>query len=120
MKELVPVKSARVVEFLDGLNIGPRDKAKFKIEGGVISAHVKRANGRVQSASEMLGGRFRRLTDCKGGELCISERRKLVAQLDKERLPQTAIADLIGVSQATVSNDLRAIKAQKRERAHRA
>ena len=93
--------------FLKDLQIGPHDDAKLRIRAGVVSAHVKRADGRVQSATTMLNGQFRRLTAFDPSGLSRTARRKVVRQLRKEGLRQTAIADLLGVSQATVSLDLR-------------
>ncbi|TGR36453.1 hypothetical protein, partial [Mesorhizobium sp. M1C.F.Ca.ET.195.01.1.1] len=51
-----------VSTLLEDLNIGRRDSVKLTIQAGFATAHVKRANGRVQSASMMLDGQFRQMT----------------------------------------------------------
>jgi DNA-binding NarL/FixJ family response regulator len=107
MSAVVKFEPAQVIAFLEDLKIGTRDDVKLRIRAGVVTAHVKRPNGRVQSVTTMLGGRFRRLTAFDPSELSPADRRKVVKHLNKEGLRQTAIADLLGVSQATVSLDLR-------------
>ncbi|TIO04402.1 hypothetical protein [Mesorhizobium sp.] len=99
-----------VTTLLEDLNVDRRDTVKLTIQSGFASAHVKRADGRVQSASMMLTGQFRQMTAFEPSEMSPSGRRRLVKQLDKQGLRQTAIANLIGVSQATVSLDLAKIK----------
>lgn len=96
-----------VSAILEDLRVRRSDDVKLRIRNGVISASVKRADGRVQSATSMLGGQFRQLTDFDPAGLSLAERQKLVKKLRRDGLKQTAIADLIGVSQATVSLDLR-------------
>src|SRR5688500_7357425 len=107
MPSLVKIDPAALVTFIDDLRIGPRDDVKLRIRGGIASAHVKRASGRVQSVTTMLNGRLRRLTDFRSSGLSPTERRKVVKELRKEGHRQTAIADLIGFSQTTVSHDLK-------------
>ncbi|MGX8011380.1 hypothetical protein ACVDG8_021650 [Mesorhizobium sp. ORM8.1] len=99
-----------VATLLEDLNIGRRDSVKLTIQAGFASAHVKRADGRVQSASMMLTGQFRQMTAFEPSEMSPLARRRLVKQLDRQGLRQTAIANLIGVSQATVSLDLAKVK----------
>jgi hypothetical protein len=110
MSGLVRIKPkidyAAVGTFLEDLKIGRRDEAKLTIRGGFASAHVKRADGRVQSATLMLTGEFRQMTAFDPAGLSPTRRAKLVKKLYKDGLRQTAIANLIGVSQATVSLDL--------------
>jgi DNA-binding CsgD family transcriptional regulator len=108
MPGIVKFDAAKVGAFLGGLNIGPHDEVKMSIRAGVVTAHVKRGSGQAQSATTMLGGQFQRRTaaDLSGSP---RDRRKIVRQLTKEGLRQTAIADLLGVSQATVSLDLKKI-----------
>lgn len=107
MPNLVKSEPAHVDAFLEKLKIGPRDDVKLRLRGGVLTAVVKRADGRVQSITTMLGGRFQRRTAYDQSGSSPAERRKVVRQLRKEGHRQTAIADLLGVSQATVSLDLR-------------
>lgn len=92
---------------LEDLRVGRRDDIKLRIRNGVVSAHVKRPDGRVHSATTMLNGQFRQLTNFDPSGLSPAERQRVVKKLRKDGLRQTAIADLIGVSQATVSLDLR-------------
>ncbi|MER8800174.1 hypothetical protein [Mesorhizobium sp. M0019] len=109
MPNLVKVKLdySAVGSLLEDLQVGRRDDVKLRIRAGIVSAHVKRADGRVQSATTMLNGQFRQLTDFNPSGLTPAARRRIVKKLRKDGHRQTAIADLIGVSQATVSLDLR-------------
>lgn len=96
------------ISLAEALNINPRkDELKLRIKGGVASAVVKRRDGTVQSITTMLGGRFKRRTEFDSSNLTQRERVKLVKQLRKEGLTQTAIAEYIGMSQGTVSQDLK-------------
>lgn len=107
MPNIVKFESGRVGPFLDGLKIGPRDDVKLRIRAGVITANVKKPSGRIQSVTAMLNGSFQQLTAFDPTDLSVAERRRIVKKLKKDGLRQTAIADLLGVSQATVSLDLR-------------
>lgn len=107
MTNLVKYKPAQVAAFLDGLAVDRRDDVKLRLKGGVISAVIKRADGRVQTATKMLDVPFERRTDCDSSGMSPAQRRKVVRRLAKEGHRQTAIADLVGVSQATVSLDLK-------------
>lgn len=107
MAGLVRFQPSLLSTFLTELKIGDRDDVKMRIKGGVVSAHVKRADGRVQSATTMLDGHFQQMSAFDPNTLTPAERRKVVRKLRKEGHRQIAIADLLGVSQATVSLDLR-------------
>jgi DNA-binding NarL/FixJ family response regulator len=107
MPNLVKHKPAQVDAFLENLQIDPRDDVKLRLKGGVLSAVVRRADGRVQSATTMLGGKFQSRTAYDSDASSPAERRKIVKKLRKEGHRQTAIADLLGVSQATISLDLK-------------
>ncbi|MER8759891.1 hypothetical protein NKH69_30375 [Mesorhizobium sp. M0976] len=104
------IDHAAVAAFLEDLNIDRRDSVKLTIQSGFASVHVKKADGRVQSATMMLTGQFRQMTAFEPSAMSPSARRRLVKQLDKQGLRQTAIANLIGVSQATISLDLAKVK----------
>ena len=96
-----------VATLLEGLDIRRGDNVKLTIHNGVAAANVKRTDGRVQSSTTMLNGRFHQQTYFNSSGLSPAARRKVVRKLRKDGHRQTAIADLIGVSQATVSLDLR-------------
>ena len=96
-----------IAGFLEGLNVDSDDDLKLRVKGGVASAHIKRVDGSVQSATSVLDGRFRQMTNFDPEGMTPKERRKVVRSLAKAGHRQTAIADLLGVSQATVSLDLR-------------
>ena len=106
MRNLIKSQPTGVDVFLEGLKVGPQDDVRMRLRAGVLTAVVKRADGRVQTATEMLGGQFQRRTAYNPDGLSPAKRRKVVRQLRKEGLRQMAIADLLGVSQATVSLDL--------------
>jgi DNA-binding NarL/FixJ family response regulator len=107
MSNLVKHKPAQVDAFLESLRIDRDDDVKLRLKGGILSIVVKRADGRVQSATTMLGGNFQSRTAYASDEVSPAERREIVKQLRKKGHRQTTIADLLGVSQATVSLDLK-------------
>lgn len=107
MPNLVKANPPRIDAFLEDWRIGPEDDVKLRIRGGVLTAVAKRADGRVQTRTMMLDGRFQRRTAIDTSGLSPAERRKIVRQLRKEGHRQAAIADLLGVSQATISLDLK-------------
>ena len=112
MRTLQPATKAaqRVAGVVNDLSIDPR-RDTFKITGssGVISAHVRKADGEVISLRVRARGSFRQLTNFEASELSLPERRRLEREMYKDGLSQAAIADLLGVSQATVSLDLKRI-----------
>lgn len=114
MANVIRFEAAQVGAFLHDLKIGPRDDVTLRVKGGVARAHVKRASGEIHSATTMLGGKFRALTAFDSTDLSPAERRKVVKQLDKDGHTQTAIAALVGVTQATVSLDLKKIRSSRR------
>lgn len=108
---LIKFDPVQVGSFLEGLKVRANDDVKLRIKGGVMHASVKRQNGRSQTATTLLDGRFRRVTSYDAANSNPSERRKAVEQLHKEGHRQTAIAEILGVSQATISLDIKKIKA---------
>jgi hypothetical protein len=112
MRNLQPVTKAaqRVVSAVSYLSIDPQHDT-FKITGssGVISRHVRKSDGEVISLRVRARGSFRELTTFDANELSVPERRRLERDMYKDGLSQSAIADLLGLSQATVSLDLKRI-----------
>lgn len=106
VSKLIKFNSALVSTVLDDLRIGPRDDVKMSIRNEVLTANVIRPDGRIHSVTTMLGHRFKRLTAI-SEKLDRADRRKVVKQLRKEGLSQSAVANLLGVSQGTVSLDER-------------
>lgn len=96
---------------LGGLQINPITDT-FRIEGsaGVIAVFVKRPNGDVQTAKTRAGGRLTEWTNFEPAGMSVSERRRLVRDMRRDGLSQSAIANLLGVSQPTVSLDLKATR----------
>ncbi|MER9586489.1 hypothetical protein [Mesorhizobium sp. M0276] len=104
---MLKLNYAAVAMLLEDMDIRRGDNVKLRIHNGVAETNVKRVDGRVQSSTTMLNGRFHQQTDFNSSGLSPAARRKVVKKLRKDGHRQTAIADLIGVSQATVSLDLR-------------
>ncbi len=102
--------SVRKTLTVGGLQID-MSKEFFTIEGGagVLFASVKRANGDVQTARTRASGKGRltEWTSFESGGMSADERRNLIKQMRKGGLTQTAIGKMLGVSQPTVSLDLR-------------
>lgn len=108
MANVTMYRPATLDAFLDDLKTDfSRDEIKLVVRKGVAKATIKRANGHVHTAATMLGGRFQSRTSFDPTGMTPVRRRKLVRQFSKDGLRQTAIADLLGVSQATISLDLR-------------
>jgi transcriptional antiterminator len=76
---------------------------------GVISIHKRHSNGRVESLRLRARGSFRQATQFDRNQISIRERRKLETDMHRSGMSQAEIADLLGVSQATVSLDLKKI-----------
>jgi DNA-binding NarL/FixJ family response regulator len=83
------------------------DDAKLRIRDGVVSANVKRADGTSHTLTRMLGGAFEQITSFDAGAVSPTKRAKLVKQLYRKGHRQVEIASMLGVSQATVSLDLK-------------
>ncbi len=75
-------KAASLASFVESLNLARSDEVSIHSKGGVISVNVKRRDGRVQSATTILGGRFQQMTAVDGG-LTPAQRRRLVKELDR-------------------------------------
>lgn len=94
------------------LNINPHsDTYVIRGAAGVAVAHVRKPDGQVFSARVQANGALQQFTRFDSNALTVGERRQLEHQLYTEnRLRQTEIADLLGVSQATVANDLKLVR----------
>jgi DNA-binding NarL/FixJ family response regulator len=92
---------------LTGLKIGPRDTFKITGSSNILSVHVKKPNGAVRSAKLKAEGSFQQLTSFDPTILTIKERRKLTKKLYRQGVSQTEIGNMLGISQATVSLDLK-------------
>jgi len=93
--------------FVEGLALRRGDDAKLRIRDGVLSANVKRADGTAHSLTLMLGGSFGQVTTFNATAVTPAKRAKLVKQLYRKGHRQVEIAGMLGVSQATVSLDLK-------------
>jgi DNA-binding NarL/FixJ family response regulator len=108
MGSLVPVKPNAMVSFFRHLRIDPRrDTFKIVDSASVISAHVKRPTGEVLSARLRAKGSLKQFTKFDPADLTVQQRRVLEREMPKEGMSQAGIANLLGVSQATVSLDLK-------------
>jgi predicted transcriptional regulator len=94
------------------LNIDPhRDTYVIRGGAGVAVAHVRKPDGQVFSARVQANGALQQFTSFDSNALSVPERRNLEHQLyTQSRMRQTEIADLLGVSQATVANDLKILR----------
>ncbi len=107
-KSLMSVQSAPMSRLFGGLQIEPSTDT-FEIQGaaGVISITVKKANGAVQTATIRAKGRMTEWSNFERSGMSTAERQKLVKQMRRTGLTQSAIAKKLGVSQPTVSLDLK-------------
>ena len=94
------------------LNIDPhRDTYVISGAAGVDVAHVRKPDGQVFSSRVQANGALQQFTCFDFIVLSVVDRRNLEHKLYTEnRLRQTEIADLLGVSQATVANDLKILR----------
>ena len=113
MTKLVPSRPDAMLEALSDFNLRPGDTFKIISAKGVLAIHKRKPSGEVQSVRVQAKGSFKQATSFDPTQISIAERRKLEEGMTKQGLSQSAIADLLGVSQATVSLDLRKLKNQK-------
>lgn len=116
---LVKKKSAvSTPESLEALTsmfgIEPGDKFNISGVSDFMSVRVEKPNGRVVSQKFRTDGSFRQVTVFNKSDVDPEERRKIITELDRDGLSQTAIAHLLGVSQATISLDLAKAKQAKK------
>lgn len=97
------------------LNVDPyRDTYVIRGAGGVAVAHVRKPDGQVFSSRVLANGALQQFSCFDSTALSVADRRNLEHQLYTEhRLRQTEIADLLGVSQATVANDLKILRGEQ-------
>lgn len=115
MNALVPVKTNKALSIFDHLGINPgRDTFKIQGSSGMIYGHAKKPTGEVLSVRIRARGSLKQFTNFDPNELSIDERRTLEQEMHDEGLPQAEIADLLGVSQATVSLDLKRLRKRRR------
>ncbi len=112
MTKLVPSRPDGMLDALADFNLRPGDTFKIVSSKGVLSVHKRKPSGEVQSLRVRAKGSFRQSTSFDPGQINIEERRALEQEMTKAGLSQAEVADLLGVSQATVSLDLRKIKAK--------
>ncbi|MBY5551027.1 sigma-70 family RNA polymerase sigma factor [Rhizobium leguminosarum] len=108
-------KSMEILTSMFGIE--PGDKFNLSGISDFMSLHVEKPDGRVISQKFRTDGSFRQVTVFNKGTVDPEERRKIVVQLDKDGLSQSAIADLLGISQPTVSLDLQRAKLEKKAKA---
>jgi hypothetical protein len=101
------------------LRIDSEDDFKMVGSGGVISAHVRRSNGDVHSIRVWPGGRLKEYRRFDARDLTIDQRRALVETMYEKAYTQAEIADQLGVSQATVSLDLKRLKEERQTKPRR-
>ncbi|MBO1019148.1 helix-turn-helix domain-containing protein [Methylobacterium sp. SD274] len=98
----------------DQFGIEVEDKFKISGSSGFVNVHVEKSDGRVVSHKFKANKNFRQMTVYNKSNVDANERREIVAQLDRDGHSQAAIADQLGVSQPTISLDLKRLKAEKR------
>jgi hypothetical protein len=114
MSKLVAARAKDLSVMLGSLQLRPTDTFKMTVSNGVLSINRRHSDGRVESLRLRARGSFRQTTVFDPSDVTIPERRALEAQMHEEGLSQSEIADLLGVSQATVSLDLRKLKKKKK------
>lgn len=113
--EIVPKARPLPDDLFSMLAINPsRDRAKLSISAGVITANVQKPDGKVFSARFRAHGALTQLTKFDPSKISIDERKKLEKEMHGDGLSQAEIADMLGVSQATVSLDLGKLKLKKK------
>lgn len=105
----VPSKNSAISNLANAFGLEPDDDLKMTISDGFVSAHVKKKSGQVISHKINVDSEFRQMTVVGSGNAGPENRRKIVKSLRKEGKSQTAIAYILGVSQATISLDLKAL-----------
>lgn len=98
-----------IANLAEAFGLARKDKLKLTISDGFVAAHIKRPDGQVVSHKSNVDSGFRQMTVV-GGSSGPTARREIVKELRKEGKSQAAIANLLGVSQATVSLDLKTLR----------
>jgi transcriptional antiterminator len=98
---------------LSDFNLRPTDTFKVTGSNGIISIYKRKEDGCIESLRVRASGSFKQATQFEPSQISIEERRNLEEGMRKSGLSQAEIADLLGVSQATVSLDLRKIKGNR-------
>lgn len=87
-----------------------RDTYKISGGAGVAVAHIKNPSGEVRSVYIRADGAYKQMVRYDPSDLSVEQRRELELALYKEKRTQSEIADLLGVSQATVCLDLKRLR----------
>ncbi|BAU90585.1 MULTISPECIES: hypothetical protein [Methylobacteriaceae] len=110
MPKLVPSRPDPMLDVLSTFRLKPTDTFKIVSSKGVLTINRRKSTGEVEQMRVRAKGSFQQLTKFEPAQITIAERRKLEAEMVKSGLTQSEVADLIGVSQATVSLDLKKLK----------
>lgn len=114
MAKIVPSRPDPMLSALTDLNLRPTDTFKMTGSNGVLKIHKYKPGGAVESVTIQAKGSFQQVTHYDPSQVTVAERQKVEANMYKSGLSQAAIADLLGVSQATVSLDLAKVKKGKK------
>lgn len=111
---IAPSRPDPMLSALGDLNLKPTDTFKITASNGVLKVHKYNPGGAVMSVTIRAKGSFQQVTHYDPSQVTAAERRKIEADMYKSGLSQATIADLLGVSQATVSLDLAKVKKVKK------
>lgn len=107
MRDVVPLQGSVFELLAESLNVRRGDTIELKFVKGLWRSRRVYEDGRVETSRAYMQGKLRTLTFYDGAKMSVADRVKLVKRLYAEGHTQTEIAQLIGVSQSTVSNDIR-------------
>lgn len=112
MPALVPSRPDPMLDVLANFRLKPSDTFKIVSSKGVLTINRRKASGEVESMRVRAKGSFKQYTTFDPKQISKAERRQLEADMIDSGLTQSEVADLVGVSQATVSLDLKRLKAK--------
>lgn len=112
MSTLPKLKSAQLVPVIEQLGqvvgLRPDDSLTLKAQKGFVSLNLKRGKtGETTTLQLHSTGAYKKMVKFDPSALTREQRAELVKDLRKSKMTQAAIAAELGVSQPTVSLDLR-------------
>lgn len=107
-KNLPAIQREPIIDLFKAVGLTKRDRFTLDYRDNFINVTVVRhQTNEVQSVRLHASGAFTEATSFNPEKLTLAQRRSLTRDLYEDKRSQAEIADLLGVSQATVSLDLR-------------
>ena len=101
--QLIPL----IEELSDTVGLRSNDSLSLKAQKGLVALNIKRGDtGETTTLQLSSNGAYKKMVKFDPSTLTPKQRAQIVKELRSTKMTQAAIAAELGVSQATVSNDL--------------